>query len=128
MCSNDLDQIWKFFLFQYPVSAILFYISQYPPEWHAAVVVSTVILQQLGPMINLLVNQGCLSVWSLHVLPVAAWVSSEFKGMQTKSPGYSELPIGVKVSVALQWIGALSRVFSTLPTNLPGCGFSFDLQ
>lgn len=49
-----------------------------------------------------------LSVWSLNVLAVPAYVSSEHsnflpqpKDMQARSIGYSELPIGVNVSVVV---------------------------
>ncbi len=53
-------------------------------------------------------NPGCpgLSVWSLHVLPVSAWVLSGCSGflppskdMQARLIGVSKLSLGVNVSV-----------------------------
>ena len=38
-----------------------------------------------------------LSVWSLHVLPVLAWVSSRSKDMHVRLSGGAKLPVGVIV-------------------------------
>ena len=66
-------------------------------------VVSTVASQQEVPDSNL--SRG-LSVWSLHVLPVLAWVFSRYSGffqqskdMHVRLISVSKLPVGVSVSV-----------------------------
>ena len=67
-----------------------------------------------------------LSVWSLYVFPVLAWVSSGYSGfcpqakeMHVRLIGGHKLPVGVIVSVhglcvALRWTGNLSRVYPSL--------------
>merc|ERR1712168_994532 len=48
---------------------------------HGGSVVSTAASQQEGPGFDSQLGQGLgLSVWSLHVLPVLAWVSSGHSG------------------------------------------------
>ncbi|MED6275309.1 hypothetical protein CHARACLAT_025262 [Characodon lateralis] len=67
---------------------------------------------------------GGLSAWSLHVLPVHAWVLTRYssflpqsKDMPVRLIGLSKLPLGVNdcvhgcLCVALQWTGDLSRVY-----------------
>ena len=70
---------------------------------HGSVVVSTVTSQQRVPD---LIPGWDLSVWSLHVLPVYAWVLSRdcgflplSKNMHVRLIGDSKLSVGVSVSV-----------------------------
>lgn len=64
--------------------------------------------QQEGPRFGALIDSECLSVQGLRAFSVPALVSSWFSGflpqfegnVQIKSTGYSNLPIGVNVSVA----------------------------
>ena len=74
---------------------------------HGGVVVSTFASQQEGSGFESRFNQG-LSVWSLHVLPVYAWVLSGFSGFLPQSKdmqngvrfiGDSKLTVGVNVRV-----------------------------
>ena len=69
--------------------------------------VSTFASQQEGSGFESRFNQG-LSVWSLHVLPVYAWVLSGFSGFLPQSKdlqngvrfiGDSKLTVGVNVRV-----------------------------
>ena len=48
---------------------------------------------------------GSLSVWSLHILPVSAWVSSGHSGFLPQSK-----------DVQVRWIGR-----AKLPLSVPGC-------
>merc|ERR1712035_232177 len=76
---------------------------------HGGAVVSTAASQQEGPEFDPpapRLGQG-LSVRSLHVLPVSAWVLSGFSGflpqskdMHVRLIGDSKLPVGVNVSVS----------------------------
>ena len=67
------------------------------------VVVGAVTSQQEGSWFE---SQLVLSVWSLHVLPVSAWVLSGYSGflppsknMHVRLIGDSKLSLGVSVSV-----------------------------
>ncbi len=58
-------------------------------------------LTSRGSWVRYLLGQD-FSVWSLHVLPVSAWVlsgNSQSKVMQVRSNDDSKLPIGVNVSM-----------------------------
>ena len=62
-------------------------------EWphqcqHSGTVISTVASQRQGPGFNS--GLGSLSVWSLHILPVSAWVSSECSGFL---PHSNDVPV-----------------------------------
>jgi len=64
-------------------------------------VVSTAASQLQGPGFDSLL--GSLSVWSLHILTVSAWVSygcSGFllhsKDVQVRATGYAKLPLSVR--------------------------------
>jgi len=79
---------------------------------HGGVVVSTVSSQREGFRFSPHSGWG-LSVWSLHVLPVYAWVLSGYSGflppskiMHVRLIGGSKLSLGVSVSVC----GCLSRL------------------
>jgi len=68
-------------------------------------------------------GHGGPSLWSLHVLPLTAWVPSGFSGILPQSKDVqlglldSKLPVGVNLSVsALRWTGDLSRVYPPLAT------------
>jgi len=82
---------------------------------HGGVVVSTVASQREGSRFN---SRLVLSVWSLHVLPVYAWVLSRYssflppsKNMHVRLTGDSKLSFGVSVSVC----GCLSRLSLCCP-------------
>jgi len=51
--------------------------------YRGGTVVSTAALQLQGP--GFVSRLGSLSVWSLHILPVSAWVSSGFSGFLPQS-------------------------------------------
>lgn len=68
---------------------------------------------------------GSLSIWSLHVLPVPAWVFiwvlwfpslPYLKDMQIWSTGYSKLPIVVNECSSLRYLDKLPQVY---PTSCP---------
>ncbi len=66
-------------------------------RWHSGAAVSTVATAR-GFWVR-----THLSVWSLHVLPVPAWVFSGYSGFLPQSKagyiGDSKLPVGVNLSV-----------------------------
>ena len=60
--------------------------------WHGGAVVSTDASQHQGPGFNS--DLGLLSVWSLYILPVSAWVSSGCSGFLPHSKGVQVRLIG----------------------------------
>ena len=72
--------------------------------------VSTAASQRQGPGIDS--RLGSLSVWSLHILAVSAWVSSGCSGF---------LPQSKDVQVRVRWIGHSEFSFS-VPKQAPECG------
>uniref|UniRef100_A0A3P8SX42 Uncharacterized protein n=1 Tax=Amphiprion percula TaxID=161767 RepID=A0A3P8SX42_AMPPE len=71
---------------------------------HSGVVVSTFTLQLEDPWFTSRLSRD-LSAWSLHVLPVHAWVFSGYSGFLPQSKNmlrlidHSKLPVGVNVRV-----------------------------
>ena len=68
---------------------------------NSGIVVSTAASQRQGPRFNS--GLGSLSVWSLHILLVSAWVSSGCSGFLPQSKdervrliGYAKLPLSVR--------------------------------
>lgn len=57
--------------------------------------------QQEGPSFGPRVDQGCLSVWSLHVLPMPAWVPTPVQRHGVRSTSSSGLPLSVDGCVAM---------------------------
>jgi len=75
-------------------------------EWplngrNGGTVVSTAASQRHGPGFDS--RLGSLSVWSLHIFPVSAWVSSgcsgflpQYKDVRVRWIGHAKLPLNVK--------------------------------
>merc|ERR1712035_100792 len=93
---------------------------------HSGAVVSAAAAQQEGPGFDSSSRWGQgLSVWSLHVLLVSAWVLSGYSGFLPQSKdmhdrliGVSKLPVGVNVS---EWLSVSMWQPCDKLATCPGC-------
>jgi len=86
-------------------------------KWHGSTVVSTAASQLQGPGFDSRLEY--LSVWSLHILPVSAWVSSGCSGCLPQS---NDVRVRLICHAKLPIVSCDVQVRGIRGVNVWGCG------